>query len=197
MANSVSRTPTFSTRKYLTHAERQRFLAAIAGLPETRRLFIITLAITGARVSELLALTPARIDLADAVLTLDTLKRRRAVLREVPVPRTLTRALAHAFDLKNRQRDDARRNTPIWTFSRVTAWRIIKQGMCAASLDGPRAAPRGLRHAFGVHALQSGVPITLVQRWLGHARLTTTAIYLDVERSETRRFAERLWRKAA
>lgn len=32
---------------------------------------------------------------------------------------------------------------------------------------GPQARPKGFRHGFGVHAIRSGIPITLVQRWLG------------------------------
>jgi site-specific recombinase XerD len=50
-----------------------------------------------------------------------------------------------------------------------------------------------MRHGFGVGTLQSGVPITLVQRWLGHARLSTTAIYADVSGAEEMAFAERFW----
>jgi integrase/recombinase XerD len=52
----------------------------------------------------------------------------------------------------------------------------------------------GVRHSFGVNAFQSNVPPHLVQRWLGHASLRTTAIYGDVMGSEERSFAERMWR---
>jgi integrase/recombinase XerD len=40
--------------------------------------------------------------------------------------------------------------------------------------------PKGLRHSFGVKAIQSKVPLNLVQRWMGHASLRSTAIYADV-----------------
>jgi integrase/recombinase XerD len=53
--------------------------------------------------------------------------------------------------------------------------------------------PKGLRHAFGVSAFQSAVPPHLVQRWLGHASLRTTAIYGNVVGPEERSFAERMW----
>ena len=46
-------------RKYLNRAERQRVLAAVEQLPADRALFALTLAWTGARVSEVLALTPS------------------------------------------------------------------------------------------------------------------------------------------
>jgi len=45
-------------RKYLNRAERQRVLAAAEFLCPDEALFILTLAWTGARVSEVLALTP-------------------------------------------------------------------------------------------------------------------------------------------
>ena len=38
---------------------------------------------------------------------------------------------------------------------------------------------RGLRHGCGVGAMQGGVPLPLIQRWMGHARLWTTAVYLN------------------
>ena len=71
--------------------------------------------------------------------------------------------------------------------------------MEAAGIHGRQACPRGLRHGFGVGILQSGVPLTLVQRWLGHARLTTTAIYAEVSGPEKRAFAEgyHRWSSAA
>ena len=62
--------------------------------------------------------------------------------------------------------------------------------MEASGIAGRHACPRGLRHGFGVGTLQAGVPLTLVQRWLGHARLTTTAIYAEVSGPEEQTFAE-------
>jgi site-specific recombinase XerD len=59
-----------------------------------------------------------------------------------------------------------------------------------------RACPRGLRHAFGIGALQAGIPLNLAQRWLGHSRISTTAIYADVSGDEEKAFATRFWRAA-
>lgn len=53
-------------------------------------VFCLTLAFTGARLSEVLALTANRIDAADDAVIFETLKqRKRAVFRAVPVPRSL------------------------------------------------------------------------------------------------------------
>ena len=61
----------------------------------------------------------------------------------------------------------------------------------AAGLDGPQASPKGLRHGFGVSA---GIPLNLVQKWLGHAQLTTTtAIYADAVGAEEKDIAKRVW----
>ncbi len=49
---------------------------------------------------------------------------------------------------------------------------------------GANASPKAFRHTFGTGTIQAGIPITLLQRWLGHARLTTTAIYTEVSGPE-------------
>ena len=53
-------------------------------------------------------------------------------------------------------------------------------GIAAAGIpDGPHACPKGLRHGFGVQAVSRGIALNMVQKWLGHAQLTTTAIYAN------------------
>ena len=178
-------------RKYLTRAEQQRVIVAFEALPPHEALFGLTLAATGARISEILALTPAAVQVDEAIVTLRTLKRRRLSLREVPVPTMLMTRLADAFALENHSHDSITER--LWPFSRTKAWRIIKAAMSSAGITGRSAMPRGLRHGFGVGTLQAGVPITLVQRWLGHARLSTTAIYAEVSGPEERALAGRYW----
>jgi integrase len=58
---------------------------------------------------------------------------------------------------------------------------------------GPAYDSEGLRHSFGIHAIRFGVPLNLVQRWLGHASMTTTAIYFDALGEEEREIAARMW----
>jgi len=57
----------------------------------------------------------------------------------------------------------------------------------------PHATPKGLRHGFSIHALAHEVPLNLVSKWLGHADLKTTAIYLNAVGVEQRDFASRMW----
>jgi integrase/recombinase XerD len=182
------------SRKYLNAAEWRRFLESAQQLPPPERLFCQVLAWTGARISEVLGLTPASIDIESGVASITTLKRRkRGIVRQVPLPWDVLEELDREFNLREAQRDPELVNERIWRFSRTTAWRRVKEIMASAGIVGTPAMPKGLRHAFGVNAFQSNVPPHLVQRWLGHASLRTTSIYGDVVGPDERAFAERMW----
>ena len=75
----------------------------------------------------------------------------------------------------------------------MTGWRAVHKVMTAAGLTGPHASPKGLRHGFGVRAVSEGISLNLVQKWLGHAQLTTTAIYADAPGEEEQSIAARMW----
>ncbi|MBJ7532941.1 site-specific integrase [Rhodomicrobium vannielii ATCC 17100] len=180
-------------RKYLTQTERQKALAAMTRLDPRHALFALTLAWTGARVSEVLALTASSFQVDQGVVAIATLKRRRAVMREVPIPPDLMKALDRQFQLRRLQRDPVQACLRPWPWCRVTAWRIVGRIMRQAGISGRHACPRGLRHAFGVGGLQAGVPLNLLQRWLGHARISTTAIYADACGPEEAAIAQRFW----
>jgi site-specific recombinase XerD len=66
--------------------------------------------------------------------------------------------------------------------------------MDAAGLqDGVHSSPKGLRHGFGVAAVKNGIALNMAQRWLGHAHITTTAIYADAVGEEEHAIAARMW----
>ena len=76
-------------RKYLNAEERSRVLTAIEELPRDQALFALTLAWSGARTSEALALTSSSFQIERGIVAIRTLKRRRHAVREVPLPPTL------------------------------------------------------------------------------------------------------------
>jgi integrase/recombinase XerD len=115
-------------------------------------------------------------------------------VREVPIPPQLMAELDRNFGLSTIQRDPQRADHRLRPWHRTTAWRIIKRVMNRLQITGRRACPRGLRHTFGVGTLQSGVPLNLTQRWLGHARISTTAIYAAAYGPEESLFASKFWR---
>jgi len=176
-------------RKYLTPAERSRFIAAAKACSRKAvGTLCLMLVYTGCRISEALALTRASIEPEAGFVAFRSLKKRNGalVVRELPVP----------VDLLNRVGElPAAGAKRLWPFSRSRAWQLVKQVMAEAGIaPGIHATPRGMRHTFGVHAIRSGVPLNLVQRWLGHARLETTAIYLQAMGTEEREIAARMWR---
>lgn len=111
-------------------------------------------------------------------------KRNKIVFRDIPLPPSLVADIGETF---------AECSSPFWPISRQTAWRHLKHVMLIAGIDGPQANPNGLRHAFGIRAIASNVPLHMLQRWLGHADMKTTAIYAQAVGPEERMIAARMW----
>ena len=173
-ASAVSLYAADGRRKYLNADERARFLtAAGTAAPEVRTL-CLALAHLGCRISEALNLTAGDVQVAAGLVSIRCLKKRgQLVVREVPAAPALLTELArvHALD---------RERGRLWPWGRTTAWRCVKAIMTEAGIGSLAASPKGLRHGFGVHAVMSGIPLNLIQKWLGHADIATTAIYTDV-----------------
>ena len=177
-------------RLYVNEAERLRFLSAAESAGPKVRSLCLTLVYTGCRISEALEMTSSSIQAEPAVISLRTLKKRiRFAIREVPVPDQLAAMLIN--DLQAAAPNPAAK--PLWPISRSTAWRQIKAVMVRADIAGPQATAKGLRHGFAVHALHSGVPLNLLQKWMGHADIAVTAIYGNAVGPEERAIAERMW----
>jgi integrase/recombinase XerD len=70
----------------------------------------------------------------------------------------------------------------------------VKRVMRSAKIGERLCKPKALRHAFAVEAGQKGIPLNIVQRWLGHARIETTAIYASAIGEEERNLARRSWK---
>lgn len=177
-------------RKYLNGVERRAFLQEATKEPDAlRRAFALTLFYTGCRISEALNLTAERADLAGKAVVFETLKQRKSGhFRAVPVPDSLV-------ELLRRVVPQTALTARVWPFSRPTAYRLVKDYMARAAIMGGMASPKGLRHGFAVACLAQKIPLPTVQKWLGHARMETTAIYLEVSGDEERELAKRLWSK--
>src|SRR5262245_23515352 len=180
-------------RKYINHAERQRVLAVMDRLGRERSLFSLLLLWTGGRVSEVLAVRANSFQVERNIVALRTLKRRKPHVREVPIAPGLMEAIDRQFNLRELQRNPETTNDRLWPWSRVTAWRHVKGAMLEAGVVGRPACPRGLRHGFGVGTLQAGVPLNMLQKWMGHADISSTAIYADASGEEEAAFAARFW----
>ena len=180
-------------RKYLTPTERAAFISAAFKAEPTTSSFCLTLALTGARISEALALTSDRLDVSDSVIVLETLKRRRkGLFRAVPVPNELILHMMAVHGLSATPGPgDARQR--LWKFSRPTAWKRVRRVMHEAGIGPGLAKPKALRHAFAVEAVQQRIALSLIKKWLGHAKIETTALYAEPVGDEERALARLMW----
>jgi integrase len=175
-------------RKYLSIKDRTAFIHAARKEPSEVAALCLTVAYTGCRLSEALNLTRDRVDLVEQVVILETLKKRRhGVYRAVPIPSAMSRRLSNL--LRKLPPDQEL----LWPWCRMTGYRRIKAVMERGSIEGPYASPKGLRHAFAIAALEKSVPLNLVQKWLGHSDIATTAIYGNAVGLEEREIARRMW----
>ncbi len=133
-------------RKYLTAAERDRFMRAAqdCGRNELSTL-CLTMAYTGCRISEALALNVASIERDAGFIAVRSLKKRdgAVVVREIPVLAVLLIALGEIHDLAH-----AHPQRRLWSLSRSQGWRLIKVVMERAGISaGPHMTARSGRSA--------------------------------------------------
>lgn len=64
-----------------------------------------------------------------------------------------------------------------------------------AGIGEEKACAWGLRHSFGTACIEANIPAHMLQKWLGHARLETTAIYATAVGAEERKLAACLWKE--
>lgn len=178
-------------RLYLTEDERDRFKNQAEKENGETRTFCHTLLYTGCRPSEALALIPDRFDYSNGAIVFQSLKKRRPdVFRSVPVPPVLFDTLGLVFKLKGKRQKE---NLPLWTFSRTTAYRKVIEVMKKAEIEGVQATPKGLRHGFGIACVMNNIPLNIIQKWMGHASMSTTAIYANATGDEERQLASKMW----
>lgn len=178
-------------RKYLTSKEIGSFLYQANHQSDSVKSFCFTQVMTGCRISEVLSLSIRSIDFSSGHAIIDTLKKRdKKVYRSIPIPEWLLILLNEQIESGILNKDQ------LWPWSRMTAYRRVCEVMGKAGIVGPHACPKGLRHSFAVRAIQSGAPLNLVQRWLGHSDIKTTAIYTNVMGPEERAIAARMWGKS-
>jgi site-specific recombinase XerD len=170
----------------LTGEEIHRLMAACgrgrAG--KRNRAIIVVMWRCGLRVSEVLALEPRDVDITNGTVTVRHGKgnRRRVVGLDPTAAAVVERWAA------TRQTLGVRRGSPLFcTISRdhlghALAAPYIREALKRlagrAAID-KRVHPHGFRHTFAVDLLREGVPITMIQKLLGHGDLATTARYLD------------------
>lgn len=184
-------------RLYLTSEEKQSFLHCAKNSTGSVRSFAETLVYTGCRISEALQLKAMDINRADLIVTINSLKKRRGdIYRNVPVPDEYMDALVIAHDLIKKQKNVKHSKKRLWPWSRQYGYNIIKSLMIEANIpEGKHRSPKGLRHAYGINAISKDVPLNMIQKWMGHADITTTAIYANAIGKQEKAIADKMWPK--
>lgn len=142
---------------------------------------------SGARVSEAVQLTVGDLRLGDgsASQPLAVLKGKGGKLRQCPLWERTARTLAEL--VAGRSVDEAvflnRLGAPI---TRSGILKLVRR--CAAraatqvrSLEAKRITPHTIRHTTACHLLRAGVDINTIRAWLGHANLSTTNVYAEID----------------
>lgn len=150
------------------------------------KAFLELLYATGMRVSELVALDISNMELSDQIVHCVSRSNKERAL-----PLTEGAASAIRVYLERGRpallRDDQERalflNHRGKRLTRQGLWLIIKGHVQSAGLDSG-VTPHTLRHSFATHKLHGGARLRDVQRLLGHANISTTQIYTEVEQQD-------------
>ncbi|MDX1413489.1 MAG: tyrosine recombinase [Candidatus Promineifilaceae bacterium] len=140
---------------------------------------------TGMRVSEVVNLQMDNVDLPNSfiMVTMSDDDRRG---REVPLDKNIKEILAsylsegRPYLVKNPEVTALFLNHRGQQLTRQGLWLIIKSYAREAELNS-EVTPHTLRHSFAQHKLNSGSDLEEVQKLLGHANISTTQIYTQIE----------------
>ena len=144
-----------------------------------------TLYATGLRVSELVALKLADVNLGEGYLsTMGKGRKQRLVPLGAQARARIEEYLANA-----RASFDHGRNAPALflthhgrAMTRQGFWKLLA-GYARAAGIRKRISPHKLRHSFATHLLERGADLRAVQAMLGHADIGTTQIYTHLSKS--------------
>ena len=95
--------------------------------------------------------------------------------REVPVPADLLESLRDLASFHGKDR-----NRPMLDLSRQRIGQVMKDAAVQAGIDPARAHPHAFRHTYGRNCVLRGVPVPVLQKWLGHASMVDTQHYVEL-----------------
>ena len=136
---------------------------------------------TGIRVSELVHLRLADVNLRKRYLTCAESGRERVIPLDEMTLKALDDFITQARDhlLKGRESEYLFTNCYGTPMSRQGFWKVLKVYAAEAGITKD-ITPHTMRHSFAAHMLQKGADIRSVQQPLGHADIATTQIYMQL-----------------
>lgn len=175
----------------LEFLSREEMLAVI-GTPgstwisQRDHLLLVLLYNTGARVSEIVAVTVADVVLQDAACVHLHGKGRKQ--RAVPLWRATVQEI-RAWLRRNPQLQASSTLLPNrdgHPMTRSNVRQRLALAVCSASHNNPdlakrRISPHTVRHTTAMSLLQAGVDISVIALWMGHKSPTTTHMYVEAD----------------
>ena len=146
---------------------------------------------TGMRVSEVVDLDVEDVDLDERHVQCANRKR----IRRIPIHKRAAHALGQYIEDGRRKllRDES--ETALFLnhrgrrLTRQGLWLIIKKYVKESGID-PAVTPHTLRHSFATHLLRGGADVREVQGLLGHANVSTTQVYAQINEERLRKTYE-------
>ena len=177
------------TIKYLTKAEWQKLKESIDNFRD--KVIINLLYSSGCRVSEIVLMNIGDIDFESGFIRIPKENTKTKEARTVRVGREVLNDIKAYLKLEKRRKGYLFRSRKGGRLTTRAIQQMVhryakKAGIQKVygrdSLGRPlyTVTPHTLRHTHIVHALLDKVPITAVQKQVGHKRLTTTQIYSNL-----------------
>lgn len=142
---------------------------------------------TGIRVSELVALNIADINLEIGVLSCCSDDRKRII----PIYPAAVKAVLEYLNQAQGILREEDASSPIFVnlngnrLTRQGFWKIIKAYTEQAGIQ-KCITPHTLRHSFAAHLLENGADLKSIQEMLGHADISSTQIYAQIVKNRYR-----------
>ena len=156
---------------------------------ERNRTILETLYSCGLRVSELINLKYSKLFLEDGFLIVTGKGNKE---RAVPLNKTLIKYLKNYIrlirshqDIETGHEDFVFLNNRGKQLTRMMIFTIVKKHTEKAGIK-KNISPHTFRHSFASHLLQGGANLRAIQTMLGHESISTTEIYMHIDRDFVR-----------
>ena len=156
---------------------------------ERNRTILETLYSCGLRVSELINLQCSKLFLEDGFLIVNGKgnKERAVPLNKILIKyfKNYIRLIRSHQDIKTGHEDFVFLNNRGKQLTRMMIFTIVKKHTEKAGIK-KNISPHTFRHSFASHLLQGGADLRAIQTMLGHESISTTEIYMHIDRDFVR-----------
>jgi integrase/recombinase XerC len=150
------------------------------------RLILLCLYDLGCRVGELVTTRVSDIDFHNGFIRIQSSRTKTRHFRAARVSQDTLQAIRESLQpgqewlFPGRSSGHLSTKTVLRTIGRLAEEAGIQEVSPRQKLSRKKVTPHILRHSHVVNALMAGVPVPMIQKQVGHKRLSTTEIYAAV-----------------